>query len=125
MPSLIGPLLLFADSTVPGGGMQAALGLAFGAVVGFSLGLTGGGGSIFAVPLLVYGLAVGPERRSASRWPPWGRPPSSAGCERLARARSRSAPGCSSPPPGCSGRRRARGWADGSPRTCCWSSSPP
>lgn len=58
MPSLIGPLLLFADSTVPGGGMQAALGLAFGAVVGFSLGLTGGGGSIFAVPLLVYGLGV-------------------------------------------------------------------
>ena len=41
--------------------MQAALGLAFGAVVGFSLGLTGGGGSIFAVPLLVYGLAVRPR----------------------------------------------------------------
>ncbi|MCP5424594.1 MAG: sulfite exporter TauE/SafE family protein [Gammaproteobacteria bacterium] len=30
----------------------------FGLIVGFSLGLTGGGGSIFAVPLLVYGLAV-------------------------------------------------------------------
>ncbi|MFM8581467.1 MAG: sulfite exporter TauE/SafE family protein, partial [Planctomycetaceae bacterium] len=29
-----------------------------GAVVGLSLGLTGGGGAIFAVPLLVYGLAV-------------------------------------------------------------------
>ena len=28
----------------------------FGILVGFSLGLTGGGGSIFAVPLLVYGL---------------------------------------------------------------------
>jgi len=28
----------------------------FGGVVGLSLGLTGGGGSIFAVPLLVYGL---------------------------------------------------------------------
>jgi uncharacterized membrane protein YfcA len=32
--------------------------LLFGAVVGFSLGLTGGGGAIFAVPLLVYGLGV-------------------------------------------------------------------
>jgi uncharacterized membrane protein YfcA len=30
--------------------------LLFGAIVGLSLGLTGGGGSIFAVPLLVYGL---------------------------------------------------------------------
>jgi len=30
--------------------------LVFGAIVGFSLGLTGGGGAIFAVPLLVYGL---------------------------------------------------------------------
>lgn len=28
----------------------------FGAIVGLSLGLTGGGGAIFAVPLLVYGL---------------------------------------------------------------------
>ena len=36
-------------------------GLLFGAVVGFSLGLTGGGGSIFAVPLLVYGLSVAPH----------------------------------------------------------------
>ncbi len=41
-----------------GGGAHAGLGLIFGMVVGFSLGLTGGGGSIFAVPLLVYGLAV-------------------------------------------------------------------
>ena len=32
--------------------------LLFGLVVGFSLGLTGGCGSIFAVPLLVYGLAM-------------------------------------------------------------------
>ena len=32
--------------------------LIFGALVGFSLGLTGGGGAIFAVPLLVYGLGV-------------------------------------------------------------------
>jgi uncharacterized membrane protein YfcA len=34
------------------------LSLIFGAVVGLSLGLTGGGGAIFAVPLLVYGLHV-------------------------------------------------------------------
>lgn len=33
--------------------------LLFGALVGFSLGLTGGGGSIFAVPLLIYGLKTG------------------------------------------------------------------
>lgn len=34
------------------------LSLFFGAIVGVSLGLTGGGGAIFAVPLLVYGLGV-------------------------------------------------------------------
>jgi hypothetical protein len=34
------------------------LSLAFGLLVGTSLGLTGGGGSIFAVPLLLYGLSV-------------------------------------------------------------------
>jgi uncharacterized membrane protein YfcA len=33
--------------------------IAFGMVIGFSLGLTGGGGSIFAVPLLIYGLGTG------------------------------------------------------------------
>lgn len=38
-----------------------ALSVLFGGVVGLSLGLTGGGGSIFAVPLLVYGLAVRPS----------------------------------------------------------------
>jgi len=35
--------------------------LIFGTVVGLSLGLTGGGGAIFAVPLLVYGLHVPPR----------------------------------------------------------------
>ena len=40
-----------------------ALALAFGAAVGFSLGLTGGGGSIIAVPLLVYGLSL-PTRQA-------------------------------------------------------------
>jgi hypothetical protein len=38
--------------------MQAALGLASGALVGFSLGLIGGGGSILAVPLMVYVVGV-------------------------------------------------------------------
>lgn len=37
------------------------LGVACGIVVGFALGLTGGGGSIFAVPLLIYGLGVAPR----------------------------------------------------------------
>ncbi|MBF8269738.1 MAG: hypothetical protein HW386_1447 [Gammaproteobacteria bacterium] len=32
----------------------------FGILVGLSLGLTGGGGSIFAVPLLIFGLHVAP-----------------------------------------------------------------
>jgi uncharacterized protein len=35
--------------------------ISFGAMVGFALGLTGGGGGIFAVPLLVYGLATPPR----------------------------------------------------------------
>ena len=33
----------------------------FGLIVGFALGLTGGGGGVFAVPLLVYGLAIAPR----------------------------------------------------------------
>ncbi|TWU39705.1 sulfite exporter TauE/SafE family protein [Novipirellula artificiosorum] len=37
------------------------LAIFFGAIVGFALGLTGGGGGIFAVPLLVYGLSVAPR----------------------------------------------------------------
>ena len=40
----------------------AALTILYGTVVGFSLGLTGGGGSVFAVPLLVYGVGLGPHR---------------------------------------------------------------
>ena len=39
--------------------MQSVLGLASGALVGFSLGLVGGGGSILAVPLMVYVVGVG------------------------------------------------------------------
>lgn len=33
----------------------------FGTFVGFALGLTGGGGSLLALPLLVYGLAIAPR----------------------------------------------------------------
>jgi uncharacterized membrane protein YfcA len=41
------------------------LSLLCGAIVGISLGLTGGGGTIFAVPLLVYGLSV-PAREAVT-----------------------------------------------------------
>jgi uncharacterized membrane protein YfcA len=37
------------------------LAVLFGCAVGFALGLTGGGGGVFAVPLLVYGLGVAPR----------------------------------------------------------------
>src|SRR5262249_67991 len=38
--------------------LQSMPGLASGALVGFSLGLVGGGGSVLAVPLLVYVVGV-------------------------------------------------------------------
>ena len=38
--------------------MQGVLGLASGTLVGFSLGLVGGGGSVLAVPLMVYEVGV-------------------------------------------------------------------
>ena len=44
--------------------LQIALGLASGSVVGFSLGLIGGGGSILAVPLMIYLVGV-PEAHVA------------------------------------------------------------
>jgi uncharacterized membrane protein YfcA len=44
---------------------MTALSSLFGAIVGLSLGLTGGGGAIFAVPLLVYGLHV-PAREAVA-----------------------------------------------------------
>jgi uncharacterized membrane protein YfcA len=37
---------------------MSAVSLVFGVLIGVSLGLTGGGGAIFAVPLLVYGLRL-------------------------------------------------------------------
>lgn len=39
-------------------GLQVALGLLSGSLVGFSLGVVGGGGSILAVPLMVYVVGV-------------------------------------------------------------------
>jgi len=39
--------------------LQGGLGLASGSLVGFSLGLVGGGGSILAVPLMVYLVGIG------------------------------------------------------------------
>lgn len=38
--------------------MVITLSIFYGCIVGISLGLTGGGGSIFAIPLLVYGLGL-------------------------------------------------------------------
>lgn len=40
--------------------MELLAAAALGAVVGLALGLTGGGGSIFALPLLIYGLGLAP-----------------------------------------------------------------
>lgn len=34
------------------------LAMTYGSIVGFSLGLTGGGGSILAIPILIYGLGI-------------------------------------------------------------------
>jgi len=38
--------------------MTLLLALIFGVIVGLALGLTGGGGSVFAIPLLVFGLGI-------------------------------------------------------------------
>ena len=40
--------------------MTALLSVALGSIVGLSLGLTGAGGAILALPLLVYGLGMAP-----------------------------------------------------------------
>lgn len=42
--------------------LEIIFSIGFGAVVGLALGLTGGGGSIFAVPLLIYGLGLSPTQ---------------------------------------------------------------
>ncbi len=54
--------LMMATSGLPSDGLALiGLSLLFGLLIGFCLGLTGGGGSIFAVPLLVYGLGTDPR----------------------------------------------------------------
>jgi len=40
---------------------MTALAILFGCIVGFALGLTGGGGGVFAVPMLVFGLDIAPR----------------------------------------------------------------
>lgn len=45
--------------------MIVGLTILFGCIVGFALGLTGGGGGIFAVPMLVYGLGLSPREAVA------------------------------------------------------------
>jgi uncharacterized protein len=53
-----GPRRRTRDSGVIISATQAVLGLVSGSLVGFSLGLVGGGGSILAVPLMVYVVGV-------------------------------------------------------------------
>jgi len=48
--------------------MQTVLAVASGGLVGYSLGLVGGGGSILAVPLLVHGGIIS---SAAGRWTGW------------------------------------------------------
>jgi uncharacterized membrane protein YfcA len=45
--------------------MVFPLNILFGSGVGFALGLTGGGGSLLAVPILVYGLSMAPREAFA------------------------------------------------------------
>lgn len=52
---------LFASLSESAAGQTTLLPAVFGSLVGLSLGLTGGGGSILAVPLLIYGLGVSPR----------------------------------------------------------------
>jgi len=40
--------------------LELVVAACFGLIVGLALGLTGGGGSIFAVPMLIYGLSLSP-----------------------------------------------------------------
>lgn len=47
--------------------MTLVLALGFGAVIGVLLGLLGGGGSILAVPALVFGLGLSMEQAIRSR----------------------------------------------------------
>jgi len=55
---LLGSLRATESPILINSATQGVLGLASGALVGFSLGLVGGGGSILAVPLMVYVVGV-------------------------------------------------------------------
>jgi uncharacterized membrane protein YfcA len=57
------PLLAVIDAVAAAAppAWAAAASVVAGAIVGLSLGLTGGGGAIFAVPLLVYWIGVDPR----------------------------------------------------------------
>ncbi len=58
--SIIGPCSSGSNGQAELVILQIVLATCFGAIVGLALGLTGGGGSIFAMPLLIYGLNVSP-----------------------------------------------------------------
>jgi uncharacterized membrane protein YfcA len=57
--SLLAAIDAVVSTTPPAWATAASV--AAGAIVGLSLGLTGGGGAIFAVPLLVYWIGVEPK----------------------------------------------------------------
>jgi uncharacterized protein len=59
MNTVLAAIETVASTTPPA--WAAAASVASGVIVGLSLGLTGGGGAIFAVPLLVYGIGVEPR----------------------------------------------------------------
>ncbi|MFM8414269.1 MAG: sulfite exporter TauE/SafE family protein [Planctomycetota bacterium] len=54
-------LLLAANAVAAAPSWAPIAAVAAGAIVGLSLGLTGGGGAIFAVPLLVYWIGMAPQ----------------------------------------------------------------
>jgi uncharacterized protein len=58
---MIAPLAAAIDAVAGAGSPAWAASVAAGGLVGLSLGLTGGGGAIFAVPLLVYWIGVDPR----------------------------------------------------------------
>jgi uncharacterized membrane protein YfcA len=58
---MIAPLLASIDAVAATTPPALAAAVAAGSLVGLSLGLTGGGGAIFAVPLLVYWIGVDPR----------------------------------------------------------------
>ncbi len=127
MPALsLGPILALATSLDPANGVGAwiALSLLFGSIVGLSLGLTGGGGSIFAVPLLVYGLGLGPREAIGVSLAAVGATALVGFLQRLRAGEVEVGTGLLFSVAGMIGRRAARGSAGSSPRGSCSCSSP-